>query len=299
MSAARDEYNELFRDKSHRTQHPEDDNDDSASFLEDDSDTENNDPATPTAKNFSDSQSFATTATAKNAPRYQIPTRRHQSNTGPKGVITDAQDYANAAREYRTSVSANRPSLQQSRSNSGNSAPQIPASVLETGEDDGFGGLGETNGNDDEHDQDFMEQWRQNRLKELQGSGAAKLIGLSGREKRAKASRFGGLVPVDGDGFLEAVDGSGSVTVVVVFIYDDKVRLTDLMSLICRQLYMLTPPCSPKSRKWSRIAWSLWRGSTSIPASSSYTIRTPRWNLPASLPCWPTEEATSLPDSSL
>lgn len=209
MASAQDEYNELFRDKSHRTRHPDDDDDDAASFLESDSDGDNE--ATPR------------TSDVENHPpptsRYQIPSYDRSNsgttNTGPKGVIADARDHRDGKRSARTSVNASRTSFQSQVQGNGytNGAPQIPASVGEEheGSDDGM--------EDETLDDEYMDRWRMNRLKQLQGSR----VGSSGKERRAAQGRYGSIVPVDGEGYLEAVDGSGSVTVVVVYIYDDMV----------------------------------------------------------------------------
>jgi len=188
-TAAQDEYNNLFRDKSRRTAHPEDD---AASFLDDNSDDD----------------SGARTPTASSSPQptgnYKIPTTRHQSNTGPKGVITDAQAYRDAARS-RPSMTASRTSLQQ--------LPEVETPHWNLQEDI----------DEELEDDDFMQEWRKQRLAAM--SGASKVLGGRRRERSANRTHFGGIVPVDGPGFLEAVDGSGSVTVVVVFIWDDRVSL--------------------------------------------------------------------------
>jgi len=188
-TAAQDEYNNLFRDKSRRTAHPEDD---AASFLDDNSEDE----------------SGARTPQASSSPplptgNYKIPTTRHQSNTGPKGVITDAQAYRDAARS-RPSMNASRTSLHQ--------LPEIETPHWNLQED-----IDE----ELEDDDGFMQEWRKQRLAAM--SGASKVLGGRQRERSANRTRFGALVPVDGPGFLDAVDGSGSVTVVLVFIWDDRV----------------------------------------------------------------------------
>ncbi|KAF2147878.1 thioredoxin-like protein [Myriangium duriaei CBS 260.36] len=212
-TAAQDEYNELFRDKSKRSHHPSDsphDNSDAASFLHDDSDDERT-----TAQSVN-------TVTNNARARYTVPTQRHQANTGVKGVITDAQAYRAAARNHRDG-SASRASMQREReSQIANVQPYVSSGL---GFDDGKPPGSDEDELDDDQDDQFMDQWRQNRLRELQGG---QRIGNSSREKDARRARFGGMVPVDGSGFLEAVDGSGSVTVVVVFIYDDRSEVSQL-----------------------------------------------------------------------
>lgn len=70
-------------------------------------------------------------------------------------------------------------------------------------------------------DMDFMDKWRQSRLRELQNGGTGSKMHSRGRSRRL----YGGLTTVDGNGYLEAVENSGADTVVVVYIYDDMVRL--------------------------------------------------------------------------
>jgi len=122
MSAAQDEYDELFRDKGKRTQHPEDDNDDAASFLESDSDNDDHEN-TPHASDTD------LPSNGSGRPRHQIPYQRNNSgttNTGPKGVIADAQDYRDAQRSQRASMAASRTSLHSQATYSGTGATQIP-----------------------------------------------------------------------------------------------------------------------------------------------------------------------------
>lgn len=209
-TAAQNEYNELFRDKTRKNYHPSDsphDRSDAASFLEDDSD----DDRTPSA-------SMHTTATSNSRARYTVPQQRHQANTGVKGVITDAQAYRDAARTARSSESMSRASFQHERERQiAGTQPYVPSGL---GVEYGKRADSDEEEDEEEDNDAFMEQWRNTRLKQLQGG---QRLGASGREKEARRAMFGGLVPVDGPGYLDAVDGSGSVTVVVVFIYDDQV----------------------------------------------------------------------------
>ena len=232
MSAAQDEYNELFRDKARISSHPEDtNNDDAASFLDDASD----EPSTPTAPAHPPVNNNNNNSRA----RYLVPSERQYSNTGPKGVIADAQNYRDAQRIRRTSKDTGRPSFATQRSSSHHQQQQtqpffqpVPSRLAGKGtvDSDDEGGDDEENRFDEneELDDEFLDSWRQNRLRELQGTEGkqAARIGSSGREREAGRVRYGGLLPVDGEGYLEAVDGSGSVTVVVVFIYDDRVSFS-------------------------------------------------------------------------
>lgn len=211
-TAAQDEYNELFRDKSKRNHHPSDsphDNSDAASFLHDDSEDE-------------DERTINTVTTNNARAKYTVPTQKHNSNTGVKGVITDAQAYRAAARSRRDG-SASRASMQREQREAQIASVQ-PYIASGLGVDDGRIPSDEEEDELDGDDQ-FMDQWRRNRLQQLQGG---QRIGSSSGGKDGRRQHFGGLVPVDGPGFLDAVDGSGSTTVVVVFIYDDRSEVSQL-----------------------------------------------------------------------
>jgi len=215
-TAAQDEFNELMRDKERRTTHPEDRDSDAQSFLnlsDDDADR------TPPASNYDPDENLprSSTSTARNI----IPRTRYGANTGPKGVISDAQNFRDSQRNHRTSL----------RSLTGNQQqPQFPEepqrhwtqdqSALEKLEE-GDDGL-----DDDEADEGFMSRWRQGRLKELQNGGYESGIHKSGRTRRS----YGGLTTVDGEGYLDAVEKSPAQTVVIVYIYDDMVGLDILES---------------------------------------------------------------------
>ncbi|KAG8631964.1 hypothetical protein KVT40_001104 [Elsinoe batatas] len=222
-TAAQDEFNALFSSKNQiSSHHPSDsplDRSDAASFLEDDSASDHTPPAS------------VHTVTNNARAKYTVPSARHQSNTGPKGVITDAQAYRAAARA-RTSEGMSRASFQAQRENDSRvTQPYVPGvgevKVLEEQDEEE-----ELDGEDDEV---FMESWRRERLRELQNHNGRR-IGSAGREGGSRKRGFGGLVPVDGTGFLEAVDGSGRETVVVVYIYDDQSEVSDLIEVCVQEL---------------------------------------------------------------
>jgi hypothetical protein len=146
--------------------------------------------------------------------KYYVPKTRSEANTGPKGVIADAQAFEMARRAHRSVASlaqappvqyqaplndkSNRPSQQHSRSGSW---------LMEADEDE-------------ESDDDFMTRWRQSRLQEL--SKRTGQHGHIGRRSHS-AQRYGSLVGVDAEGYLDAVEQTKSDTIVCVFIYDDAV----------------------------------------------------------------------------
>lgn len=219
-TAAQDEFNELMRDKERRTTHPEDanDNSDARSFLNlsDDED----EPNTPTANNYELDETLPRSSTS--SARNIIPRTRYGANTGPKGVISDAQHFRDSQRNHRTSLrsltgAAPRFSEEQQQQEPQRHWTQEPSSLekLEEGDD----GL-----EDEEADEGFMSKWRQGRLKELQNGGYESGMHSSGRNRRS----YGGLTTVDGEGYLDAVERSPPQTVVAVYIYDDMVCSLDI-----------------------------------------------------------------------
>lgn len=209
MSAAHDEFNELMRDKERRTQHPSDednDSDDARSFLNLSDDDEDSTPVGSTA-DPDDYHHRPSTSIA----RSHIPLTRYEANTGPKGVISDAQNFRDSKRIHRNSMrsSSNLPSRAPSRAAT---PAQIDEEKLEDEEED----------EELEDDDDFMRKWRKSRLKELQNG--ARDSKLHSREKSKRL--WGTLTTVDGNGYLDALERSPRDAVVIVFIYDDYVSTT-------------------------------------------------------------------------
>lgn len=207
-TSAQDEFNELMRDKERRTTHPEDANDDARSFLNL-SDDEND--RTPPASNYDPDEALprASTSSARNI----IPRTRYGANTGPKGVISDAQHFRDSQRNHRSSLrslNGAAPVVKEPSPQRHWTQDPTPLEKLEEGDD----GL-----DDEEADEGFMSRWRQGRLKELQNGGYESGIHKSGKSRRS----YGGLTTVDGEGYLDAVEKSGPQTVVIVYIYDDMV----------------------------------------------------------------------------
>ena len=202
MSVAQQEFNELMRDKERRTGHPDDEDDDDARSFLNLSDDEDDD-TTPAASAIDPDDALPRASTSLS--RSQIPLTRYEANTGPKGVISDAQNFRDSRRNHRLSMRSNSTLPSQVTTISPN-APPVSEKIDESDEDDEF-----------DDDDDFMRKWRKSRLRDLQrGSRESKLHSRS-RSKRL----FGGLTTVDDSGYLDAVEKSGEDTVVVVYIYDD------------------------------------------------------------------------------
>lgn len=192
-SAAQDEFNELIRDKDSEQRHPEDRSPDS-------------DLSEPESAGAADDYlEKIDTDDELDLPKdmrgnYYMPSLRSEANTGPKGVIADAQAFEQARKQARRFTwKKNSPPTQYSVS----AYHDEKASSDEEGEDS------------------FMKQWREARLRELQN------VGQRMRSRTNSPSRriYGTMPLVDGEGYLDAVDKTASGTTVVVFVYrDDHVR---------------------------------------------------------------------------
>lgn len=200
-SEAQQEFDDLMRSKEHRRTHPEDDDNGSSTGDQ----AENEQPE-------NSSEPSAASQASMTATRDMIPRTRYGANTGPKGVISDAQNYKESRRMHRSVRSP--------------TSTDPPARELKFGQQQGIERLAELEeqGNlevedSDDLDDEFMAQWRQQRLQALQKGGYSSTMHDRSGSKRS----YGHITTVDGEGYLEAIEKSGASTVVVVFISDDAV----------------------------------------------------------------------------
>ena len=189
-SAAQDEFNELMRDKARESQHPEDRNNDS----------DNSDPESPGAD--ADYYEKVDTDDELDLPadmrsNYYMPSIRSEANTGPKGVIADAQAFEQAKKQARRFTWKKSASEQQQYN-------------VRTYRD-------EKAGSSDEDDDGFMKQWRADRLAQLHNVGER----IRSRTNSPTRRIYGGFPLVDPAGYMEVMDKTSADTVIVVFIYDD------------------------------------------------------------------------------
>nr|POF13652.1 phosducin-like protein [Quercus suber] len=233
MSAAQDEYDELMRDKERRSAHPEDDDRaEGHASSDDDDDEERNAPRTNGYANHdgddnhdADDDDDQTTFSRPSISlaRHTIPRTRYQANTGPKGVISDAQDFRDSHRVHvRHSQQLSRETQARGTGALGELAPP-PPSMRGNGLDEDEGEDGVDDDADGDDDEEFMRRWRDRRLEQLvhgRGLGGAMQERPPPRERRL----WGALRTVDGEGYLDAVEQSPAGTVVVVYIYDDEMR---------------------------------------------------------------------------
>lgn len=198
-TTAQEEFDELMRDKSRTTAHPEDRNQ-----IEDD------DIEAQRSNSLAQLTRPADPRPSMTSNRDKIPQMKYGANTGPKGVISDAQLFREQRRQHRTATKDLSPSPQ-------------PESTPSFGQQLGMERLAlqEEHGNldelDDDMDDEFLVRWRSQRIEELQ-TGRRDSPSSLGHRKHGNGS----VATVDADGFLHAVEGSGSA-VVVVYIYDDLV----------------------------------------------------------------------------
>lgn len=194
-SAAQEEFNELMRDKDRDQRHPEDRHHDS----------DRSEPESEGAEQ--DRYEIVDTDDELDMPaemrsNYYMPSHiRSEANTGPKGVIADAQAFEQAkkqARRFTWKKGASPPQQQQYN---------VTAYHAEQGS------------SDDDNDGGFMKQWRESRLRELQNAGQR----IRSRTNSPSRRIYGSMPAVDGEGYLDAIEKTAPDTTVVVFIYNDLV----------------------------------------------------------------------------
>ena len=196
MSVAQDEFDRLVNQKEKLLGHPED-RENSENELTSPSDAENDSKE----DDHSDSDVDRSSSMSKTAT-YTVPSTIFQANTGPKGVIADAQSFERARKRSIRRTLLNAAGFDRTKWGNELSRPQhektSPASSLS---EDG--------------EEDFMRRWRESRLRELQKGS---------RRKNSPSKRvYGSVETVDAVGYLDAVEKVASDTVVVVCIYDPEV----------------------------------------------------------------------------
>ncbi|KAI1980943.1 hypothetical protein LOZ53_006555 [Ophidiomyces ophidiicola] len=226
MSAARDEIDRLLDSPRPPAAHPEDCQPDiTLSSLDDnnnDDDLNSHRNSRPSRLRYvpsedeDDDDDTDDAMMVSKPPAYHIPTTVYDANTGPKGVIADAQSYERAKkRSFRrvlmsaagldSPVYAQDASVTAAGTATAAAAPrqrtQSPAAGARTPPDE--------SGDDDDR---FMREWREARMRELQNKTARR----SSPSKRC----YGTVDAVNANGYLDAVEKVTADTVVVVCIYD-------------------------------------------------------------------------------
>ncbi|KAF2627441.1 thioredoxin-like protein [Macroventuria anomochaeta] len=204
-TAAQDEFNELMRDKDREERHPEDRHNDS----------DLSDPESEGAAN--DRYEIVDTDDELDIPadmrsNYYMPSHiRSEANTGPKGVIADAQAFEQAKKQARRFTWKK-----------GSSPQQYNVTAYQD----------DRTLSDEENDSGFMKQWRESRLRELQNAGQR----IRSRTNSPSRKIYGSMPAVDGEGYLDAIEKTSSDTTVVVFIYNDQSEISNMVEECMREV---------------------------------------------------------------
>jgi hypothetical protein len=196
-NAAQEEADRLFGQKEHHTSHPEDRLDTDSlsqhsSEPKEDYRSDDDDDDEDTLHH----QSNQMAATAN----YHIPNTRFNANTGPKGVIADAQSFNRAKRSaFRKTLNSFANAL------TSRPAPRPPVAASSHG----------SGSEQDSDEEEFMRQWRRNRIEELTERNNANV-----RRKSPSQRTWGTVEDVDATGYLDAIEKVKDDVVVVVCIYD-------------------------------------------------------------------------------
>lgn len=190
---ARDEADRFFSNKDKARTHPDDASD---SDHSDDQEKQ----ASPARSDLGDDHNKMAATTA--APIH-IPNTFFEANTGPKGVIADAQAFDRAKKRSlrNTFMQLTSGSPFQNKSKNDKKVSEKSSS------------------NSEDDDDEFMEKWRQNRLEEMRNASSHPHKRRQSPGKR----KWGFFKEVDANGYLDVVEKSTTDTVVVVCIYDPEV----------------------------------------------------------------------------
>lgn len=199
-SAAQEEVDRLFNQKERFSCHPEDRNN---------SDDESSSQSDDESQNYvhSESETESSHNMVSRAAAYTIPTTQFDANTGPKGVIADAQSFERARKRSfrRTLLSVTGFDNFQPSNKPVKEETKLLRERHST----------EGSATSEEDEEQFMRKWRETRMQELQQRA---------RSKTAPSRRMYGTVEtVDAVRYLDAIEKAPVDTVVVVCIYDPEV----------------------------------------------------------------------------
>lgn len=196
MSAAQDEFNQLVNsNKATFSTHPEDrDNSDHSS---DENDSTHHDDY---ILDDEDDES----AMASRTGTCHIPNTVFDANTGPKGVIADAQAFERARKRSFRRTLLGAAGVDHHRSPKSTDDANL---LQNSSPPDGSGS---------EDEDRFMRKWRESRMQELQGHNQ--------RRSSPRRRMYGTFKAVDAGGYLDAIEKVNPGTTTVVCIYDPEVR---------------------------------------------------------------------------
>ncbi|KAF2486334.1 phosducin [Neohortaea acidophila] len=227
---ATEEFNQLLNGSSSRlTNHPEDN--DVAERLSSTHLSSDEDDRAPAATQHPEDDNEPLSSRPYNTV---VPQRRYQANTGPKGVIADAQKFREARRGVNGAQRMNGGSgiAQQEDKDAGKKFGDREKAEKGERSDDDFDGL------DDDEDDEFMARWRSSRMQEMRKGGAS---AYKTQTTQRGARTYGSLSTVDAAGYLHAVDHSPPGTLVLVYIYDDDSDVSIAIEEALRDLAQMRP----------------------------------------------------------
>lgn len=197
---AQEEFDSLFKTSNSGTTHPEDRDDQDSNSDVDEETQHNRDKVDATMR----------MPVFDNGFHLPLSSFDPDSRTGVKGVIADARSYDEARKQsfFKTN-----------RQNNINKSTER-RELLSNGQDKHWE---EDEVDLLEDDDEFLEQWRRSRKAEIED----KSNDIRGHQRRTSPSmrRYGQFDEVDMLGYLDSIEKVPQDTVVVVFVYDDEVRL--------------------------------------------------------------------------
>lgn len=214
---AQEEADRLFSERGSSSLHPEDRGNVSDHSLQEEEKPRSRNIRGSRRRSISDSDDADSdhannmTATATKTG-YTIPSTTHHANTGPKGVIADAQNF------HRAKKSSFRKRL--STFTSGFASFKPPQNVFGGSENkkttSNSSDLSDHALSEEDSDSEFMNNWRAQRMQELTVKGPDSF------QRRVSPSRrtWGSLQEVDANGYLDAIEKVSEEDIVVVMIYD-------------------------------------------------------------------------------
>jgi len=212
---AQEEADRFFSQSEHHTSHPEDRIGHDGTSLQSSSGSNQKSPTDyyvrPERDNDDeDEDTLHSMKTATTTVTYRVPATHFNANTGPKGVISDAQAFTQAKKStFRNTLTAFSNGAQSTfsyRSQRRKVSDWNKENSHGDNSDNEFGASDE---------EDFMKQWREKRLMELAASGSA----VQRRQSPSKRV-WGTFDDVDANGYLDAVEKVHDDAIVVVCIYD-------------------------------------------------------------------------------
>jgi hypothetical protein len=224
---AQEEADRFFSQSEHHTSHPEDRIGRDGTSSQSSSSSNQKNPTdyyvhSEGGNDDGDEDTLHSMTTGTTMATYRVPTAHFSANTGPKGVISDAQSFTLAKKSsFRNTLTA--------FSNGAHSAfshASQQRKVSDWNKENGFG----DNSDNASDEEDFMRQWREKRLAELAAAGSA-------AQRRQSPSKrvWGTFDDVDANGYLDAVEKVPDDAIVVVCIYDP---------LVCQLVTPMAPPPS-------------------------------------------------------